>query len=99
MLTTFKKPPEHLRALEQVKDWTRERFALSADDTIIVSEIACTLPGCVPLETVIGFWTQGNVHHHFTVFKPVAAVVEDDLPPRWLKDALAVPDDFDCDCC
>src|SRR6185295_2028476 len=26
--------------------------------------------------------------HHFKVFKPVANVVEDDLPPSWLKPAL-----------
>jgi hypothetical protein len=26
-------------------------------------------------------------------------VVHDDLPFAWLKDALAVPEDFVCDCC
>jgi hypothetical protein len=29
----------------------------------------------------------------------VAEVTDDDLPPRWLKPALAVPDDFECECC
>jgi hypothetical protein len=29
----------------------------------------------------------------------VAEVVTDDLPPRWYKNALAVPDDFECTCC
>jgi hypothetical protein len=33
------------------------------------------------------------------VFKPVGEVTDDDLPPRWMKDAIAVPDDFECDCC
>jgi nitrate reductase delta subunit len=37
--------------------------------------------------------------HHFKVFKPVAEVSPDDLPPRWYKGALAVPDDFECSCC
>jgi hypothetical protein len=29
----------------------------------------------------------------------VAEVTDDDLPPYWLKGALAVSDDFQCDCC
>ena len=29
----------------------------------------------------------------------VAEVAEDDLPPRWMKAAIAVPDDFECTCC
>ena len=57
------------------------------------------LPGCPPLETVIAFWTEGDRRHHFKVFKPVAEVVLDDLPPAWMKDALAVPEGFECDCC
>jgi nitrate reductase delta subunit len=99
MLTTFKKSAEHLQALDRVKDWTRTRFALENDDTILVSEVACNYPGCVPLETVVGFWTNGNVHHHFKIFKPVADVVEDDMPPAWLKEALMVTEDMQCSCC
>jgi len=26
-------------------------------------------------------------------------VVADDLPPAWLKEALAVPEGGDCECC
>jgi hypothetical protein len=33
------------------------------------------------------------------VFKPATEVTEADLPPRWFMGALAVPDDFECDCC
>jgi hypothetical protein len=29
----------------------------------------------------------------------VAQVSVDDLPPWWMKRALAVSDDFACDCC
>jgi hypothetical protein len=97
MLGFIKKSPEHLAALDRVREWTRERFTLAEDVTILVSEVACTLPGCPPLETVIVFWT--DTRHHFKIFKPVTEVVYDDLPFAWLKDALAVPDDFVCDCC
>jgi nitrate reductase delta subunit len=98
MLGFVKKSPEQRAALERVRAWTQARFALPDDATIMVSEVACALPGCPPLETVIVFW-EGGTRHHFKIFKPVTAVVRDDLPFAWLKDALAVPEDFVCDCC
>jgi len=33
------------------------------------------------------------------VANAVAGVTEDDLPPYWMKSALAVSDDFQCQCC
>jgi len=80
-----------------VREWVRERFTLG-DAAILVAEVACAVPGCPPVETVIAFWSEER-RHHFKVFKPVAEVVTDDLPPRWYKNALAVPDDFECTCC
>ena len=94
-----KKGPAHHAALERVRAWTRARFGLPADDVILVSELACALPGCPPLETVVAFWTETDKRHHFKIFKPVAEVVADDLPPAWLKGALAVPEGGDCECC
>src|SRR5215813_7495639 len=94
----IKKSPEHSAALVRVRTWTRERFALSDDDAILVAEVACGLPGCPPLETVVAFWA-GAKRHHFKVFKPVARVTPDDLPIAWLKDSLAIPEGADCDCC
>jgi len=98
MLGFIKKSPAHHAALDRVRAWTRARFALPDEATIVVSEVACALPGCPPLETVIVFWI-GQTRHHFKIFKPVAEVIHDDLPFAWLKDALAVSEDFVCDCC
>ena len=89
----------HRQAVARVRDWTRARYGLTEDETILVAEVACNLPGCPPLETVIAFWTEGDKRHHYKIFKPVAEVVEDDLPPGWMKDALEVSDEFVCDCC
>jgi hypothetical protein len=94
-----RKGPAHREALERVRAWTRARFGLPVDDVILVSELACALPGCPPLETVVAFWTETDTRHHFKIFKPVAEVVADDLPPAWLKGALAVPEGGDCECC
>jgi nitrate reductase delta subunit len=99
MLGSFKKSPEHLQALERVKEWTRERFKLSQETAILVSEIACTLPGCPPLETVVAFWTADEARHHFKLFKPVEEVLNDDLPFAWLMNSLAVPEGYDGECC
>ncbi len=93
-----KKDAAHQAVLERIREWVRGRFGLGDDSTVMAAEIACTVPGCPPLETVIVFWSEER-RHHLKVFKPAREVVEDDLPPGWLKPAFAVPDDFDCTCC
>ena len=99
LLRSRRKRPEHLAAIDRVRDWTRERFKLPDDAAIMVTEVTCALPGCPPLETVVAFWTAADTRHHFKVFKPVAEVVEDDLPPSWMKNALIVVEGFGCECC
>jgi nitrate reductase delta subunit len=99
MLTSLRKTPEDREARRRVKDWTRERFRLQEDAAILVTEIACGVPGCPPLETVVAFWTEGDRRHHFKVFKPVVEVGEDDLPPSWMKNALVETEVFGCPCC
>ena len=96
---SFRKGPGHLDAVERVKEWTRRRFGLGDDETILVSEVARSLPGCPPLETVIAFWTADGRRHHFKVFKPVDEVADEDLPPAWLKDSLALSEGVECGCC
>src|SRR5262245_27783192 len=98
MLALTRKSPDHLAALDRVREWTRERFRLDAETAILTAEVACAVPGCPPVETVIAFWDGGR-RHHFKVFKPVAEVENDDLPPAFMKAALAVPEDFVCSCC
>lgn len=98
MFGFIKKSPDHVAALDRVREWTRARFKLPEEAAILVAEVACMLPGCPPLETVVAFWTDEK-RHHFKIFKPVNEGVYDDLPFAWLKDALVVPEGFECDCC
>ena len=97
MLGFTKKGPDGA-ALERVRGWTRARFALDCDDTVMVSEIACAVPGCPPIETHVVFWTQAG-RHHFKLFKPIGQVIEDDLPPAFMKNALVWADGIACGCC
>jgi nitrate reductase delta subunit len=98
MLGFTRKSPGDSATLGRVRDWTRARFALGDDDSLMVSEIACAMPGCPPVETHIVFWTAAG-RHHFKIFKPLGEVAEDDLPPAFLKNALLALDGADCDCC
>jgi nitrate reductase delta subunit len=102
MFGTLAQGPLHDAAVAQVEAWVRERFRLPPEATVMVSELACQVPGCPPLETVVAYWTDSAgeaVRHHLKVFKPVQQVQPDDLPPWWMRDALAVPPDWACDCC
>jgi nitrate reductase delta subunit len=85
-------------AVERVRGWTRTRFRLSEEETIMVSEIACAVPGCPPIEAHVVFWTSLG-RHHFKVFKPLAEVVEEDLPPAFMKNAIIALEGIECDCC
>ena len=98
MLGSVRKSPERLQVLDRLEEWTRERFKLPRESAILVSEIACPLPGCPPLETVVAFWIAEQ-RYQFKLFKPVGEVACNDLPYAWLRDALAVPEGFECDCC
>jgi nitrate reductase delta subunit len=50
------------------------------------------------VESHIVFWTALG-RHHFKIFKPVAEVTEDDLPPAFMKNAMIAVERADWDCC
>jgi hypothetical protein len=94
----LKRSPEHVAALERVRNWTRSRFKMAEDAAVMVAEVVCRLPGCPPLETVVAFWSDTGQRHQFKVFKRAEEVAEDDIPPAWLKGALMVNEDAELDC-
>ena len=73
-----KKSSERSAEQERVRIWTQERFKLAEDETVMVSELPCSDPGCPPVETHVVFWTQAG-RQHFKVFKPLAEIAADDL--------------------
>lgn len=99
MIGSFSKPCVAVEALERIRAWTRERFGLSVREAVLATEVACAVPGCPPIETVVAFWTTEGQRHHFKIFKPAAEVMPDDLPYAWMKRALAVPEGYGFDCC
>lgn len=99
MLGRLNKGAAQAEAAQRLAAWTRERFGLGEEAVVMAAEVACGLPGCPPLETVVVFWNTQGLRHRYKVFKPLAQVVEEDLPYRWLLRALAAPADYDEDCC
>ena len=97
------KPPANSQsraaAATRVKAWTRSRFGLHGADTVFVTELAGGAPGFPPLRTVVSFWIAERGHYHFTAFKPLKDVSEEDIPPAWYLDALRVEAGVQCGCC
>ena len=89
----------HLDAVERLKDWTRARFALAGEDTVMVTEEKPSYPGCPAAETVVAFWIAGTTPHHFRVFKAARDVSESDIPPGWMRDSLRGVPGITCSCC
>src|SRR5258708_15856464 len=81
-------PSNRADVASQVKKWTRERFGLGGDATILVTELESATPGFPALHTVVAFWTAERKHYHFRIFKPLENVQADDLPPSWSRHPL-----------
>jgi len=89
--------PEQLQAVASIQAWTRRRFKLDALAAVLVSEVACTVPGCPPLETIVAFWTEDDKRHQFKLFKPMLEIIYDDI--GWLMGSPADHDGAGWDCC
>ena len=101
MFGSFVASPLQDAALSRVEAEVRAHFRLPPEASVLVTELVCALPGCPPLETVIAWWSGAAepLRHHCKVFKPVQQVSAADLPPWWMRDALAVPPDWAGGCC
>ena len=89
--------PENLEYLQRIEVWVRQRFALRADQIVLVSEEESVLPGFSGPDTTIRFWVDADSRYRIRIFKRSQDVIETDLPPAWLLPGLR--DDGDPDCC
>lgn len=64
----------------RVRAWAEEVFAVPAEGSVVVTQLACSEPGCPPLETAIAIATApGEPPRVHNIHKPVADVTRDDL--------------------
>jgi nitrate reductase delta subunit len=99
MAMLARRDPHRVEATRRIKAWTRERFQLDDGAVVTAAEVACPVPGCPPIETIVVFWTADGTRHRFKLFKPIAEVVYDDLPYAWLLGALVDDDGLGLECC
>lgn len=52
----------------------REELDLGEDDTLTISEVACALPGCPPVQTVISVFPDGEEAYALRVCKPIVDI-------------------------
>jgi hypothetical protein len=65
-------------AVARVKGWVAAALAPDEQRTILVTELACTEPGCPPVETVIALLGRGD-RQQWKLHKPLADITEDDV--------------------
>jgi hypothetical protein len=63
----------------RIKTWARETFDPEGAATILVSELACSEPGCPPIETVIAILRGPNDHVKYTIHRPSAEITQTDV--------------------
>lgn len=77
----------------------RNGLALPLDTVVSISEIMCQVPGCPPIETLALMWDRDGAPYRLRVFRPLADVRAEDVPPAWYFPALKYDGDSDCGCC
>ncbi|MEM9563530.1 MAG: hypothetical protein AAGA93_12975 [Actinomycetota bacterium] len=70
-------PRRDPEAVARVRAWVRSEIE-DDETTVLVTELACTEPGCPPLETVIGLLSDGGQVQH-KLHKPLADVTKADI--------------------
>jgi hypothetical protein len=71
--------PETLAASRNLKKWTRELLDLGFADIIFVNELACSVPGCAPRETVIVIMPAGQASWQVSIHKALVEITREDL--------------------
>lgn len=64
-----------------LKDTVRSTLSLDADETVLIQQLACTEPGCPPVETVVA--VLGSPRRSWKFATPTA-----EITPAHLRDTL-----------
>jgi hypothetical protein len=63
----------------EVKSWVRDLLGLDEEIPLMVNELRCTEPGCLPVETVVAVLRELGKPVQYRVHKPLAQVSFDDV--------------------
>jgi hypothetical protein len=65
--------------LRELKETVRAVLGLDDDTAVIVRQLACTEPGCPPLETVVAVLPMEGTARRWTLHRPVDQITEAEL--------------------
>ncbi|WP_245790713.1 hypothetical protein [Streptomyces monashensis] len=57
----------------------RTLLGLDEDTAVVIRQLACTEPGCPPLETVVAVLPMEGEARRWTLHRPADQITEDDL--------------------
>lgn len=71
------KPKSDPAKVAQLKAWIAEAWSLNPDIPISVSQLACSEPGCPPIETAITLMSSPS--EQYKIHKPLEAIEQADV--------------------
>jgi len=63
----------------RIKQWVRDLVALGPGTTVMVTELACSEPGCPPRETVIAVFDEEGTSRHWKLHMAIEEVTAEDI--------------------
>ena len=72
-------PPGPSPQLRELKETVRALLGLDDDTAVLIRQLACTEPGCPPLETVVVVLPMEGDARRWTLHRPADQITEDDL--------------------
>jgi len=66
-------------ASRRVREWARPLLDAGDEDTVVVTELRCTEPGCPPVETMIALLRARAEPRKVTIHKPISEITEADV--------------------
>lgn len=84
-------PPGPSPQMRELKETVRVLLGLDDDTAVMVRQLACTEPGCPPLETVVAVLPMEGEPRRWTLHHPADQITEDDLRAT----LLATPEQHD----
>ncbi len=73
--------------LRELKETVRTLLGLDDDTAVMIRQLACTEPGCPPLETVVAVLPMNGPARRWTLHRPTEQITEDDLRTALLSPA------------
>jgi hypothetical protein len=75
------------QALARVRGWARELWRLGEEDSVVVSELRCSEPGCPPLETVVLIAAEGRPTFQHKLHLGASDIRREDLQALYAKES------------